>query len=198
MRVIGGEARGRSLRAPRGLQTRPTSDLMRGALFSIIDSMGIMASAVLDLYAGSGALGIEALSRGAERADFVEWNPVACAVIRQNLERAGFAASSHVICLSVERAIGRLDGPYNLIFVDPPYADHSVRQILSSPHASALWEEGTLLVYEHNRKDAPPVRLGSLELLRTRSHGSSSLSFYRVSQSADSAGQPVDAARVTT
>src|SRR4051794_6269673 len=92
MRVIAGEARGRTLRAPRGLRTRPTSDLLRGAIFSMLAAMGLKPSRVLDLYAGSGALGIEALSRGAIHADFVERDRVACAVIQSNLEHSACAA----------------------------------------------------------------------------------------------------------
>src|SRR6266567_5373400 len=120
MRVIAGEARGRTLGAPRGLQTRPTSDLLRGVVFSILEAMGYRPARVLDLYAGSGSLGIEALSRGAHHADFVERSAPACAVIRANLERTGFQDRGRVMRAPVSRAFGRLDGPYNLIFVDPP------------------------------------------------------------------------------
>jgi 16S rRNA (guanine966-N2)-methyltransferase len=178
VRVIGGVARGRPLRAPRGLATRPTSDLLRGVIFSMIASMGLEADAVLDLYAGTGALGIEALSRGASRADFVERSPAACAAIRANLVRTGFEASGRVICAPIAHGFGRLTGPYDVIFIDPPYADHSIEQLLAPPVASALREENTLLVYEHSRKDPPPATLAGARLLRSRSHGNSTVSFY--------------------
>jgi 16S rRNA (guanine966-N2)-methyltransferase len=180
MRVIAGEARGLTLRAPRGLETRPTSDLMRGVIFSILDSMKHEFARVLDLYAGSGALGIEALSRGADRADFVERSTTACAVIRSNLERARYTARARVLCATVARALPRLDDGYNLIFCDPPYADHSIESIFSSMAAASLWTRDVILVYEHSRKESPPDALGELRLFRSRAHGSSSVSFYRI------------------
>ncbi len=178
MRVIGGIARGRPLRAPRGLQTRPTSDLLRGVIFSMIASMGVEAETVLDLYAGTGALGIEALSRGASHADFVERSPAACAAIRANLSHTGFESAGRVLCAPVARALSRLSGPYDLIFIDPPYAEHATEQLLASPPAALLQGESTLLVYEHSRKDAAPPALGGARLLRSRSHGNSTVSFY--------------------
>ncbi len=144
----------------------------------MLDSMGCEPSTVLDLYAGSGALGIEALSRGARHAAFVERNAAACGVIRLNLAHAGFADRAQVICATVARSIARLRGPYDLIFVDPPYADSSIEQALSVPSASSLWGKDTLLVFEHSRRDQPPARLGTLAIQRTRSHGTSSVSFY--------------------
>lgn len=144
----------------------------------MLDAMGCRPSRVLDLYAGSGALGIEALSRGAESAAFVERSSAACAVIRTNLDRVGFSGRAQLYCLPVAKSLPRLAGPYDLIFVDPPYADRSLEQILSSPAAATLWGKDSLLIYEHSRRDPPPAALGSLSLLRTRSHGSSSISFY--------------------
>ncbi|HTE86583.1 MAG TPA: 16S rRNA (guanine(966)-N(2))-methyltransferase RsmD [Dehalococcoidia bacterium] len=187
MRVIAGEARGRTLRAPHGLRTRPTSDLLRGAIFSMLDSMGCKPLRVLDLYAGSGALGIEALSRGAQCADFVERGTAACAIIRTNLERTGFAGRGRVFCLPVVRSLERLTGPYDLIFLDPPYVDRSVEEVLALPSAVLLLGKDSFLVYEHSRRDAPPQQLGIMTLLRTRSHGSSSVSFYF--HTAESAGK---------
>jgi 16S rRNA (guanine966-N2)-methyltransferase len=179
MRVIAGEARGRELRAPRGLQTRPTSDLMRGVIFAMLTAMRIRPNRVLDLYAGSGALGIEALSRGARHADFVERSGAACAVVRANLDRLGFGGDrTQVYCMPVARALGRLDGPYDLILIDPPYDDRSAIEILSGPLAASLWRKDSIMVYEHRRRDSPPTQIGQLALIQTRSHGSSSISFY--------------------
>src|SRR3990172_6608743 len=103
MRVIAGRAKGHRLAGPPSRATRPTSDLVRGAIFSALGSLGADLSRVLDLYAGSGALGIEALSRGAGWCDFVERDPAACAVIRENLRATGFDGQARVYCLSVER-----------------------------------------------------------------------------------------------
>jgi 16S rRNA (guanine966-N2)-methyltransferase len=147
----------------------------------MLASIGCQPSMVLDLYAGSGALGIEAISRGALHADFVERSVAACATIRDNLNRLGYSQRGRVYCLPVDRSFGRLTGPYDLIFVDPPYADRSIEPTLSSSSATSLWREGTLLIYEHSRRDPPPERLGPLTLSQTRSHGTSSVSFYSAS-----------------
>src|SRR3990172_1732968 len=107
MRVIAGSARGRPLKAPRDRagRTRPSSELVRGAMFSALASMGADMARVLDLYAGSGALGIEALSRGGDTCDFVERDAGACAVIRDNLAATGFADRSRVHQMPVERVL---------------------------------------------------------------------------------------------
>src|SRR3970282_1802942 len=110
MRVIAGRAKGRRLAGPPSRATRPTSDLVRGAMFSALSSMGADMSRVLDLYAGSGALGIEALSRGGGSLYFVERDATACAIIRENLRLTGFERQARVHCLSAERVLERLDG----------------------------------------------------------------------------------------
>jgi len=109
MRVIAGKAKGHQLRVAKGTVTRPATDLVRGAIFSILESMTNDWSQVLDLYAGSGALGIEALSRGAGWVDFVEREPRCCDIIRQNLEKTRLAAQAHVYCCGVTKAISFLD-----------------------------------------------------------------------------------------
>src|SRR5581483_8943357 len=97
MRVIAGAARGRPLQAPKSPATRPTSDLVRGAIFSMLETRGAWFTRVLDLYAGTGAMGIEALSRGAERAVFVERDRAACAVITANLEKTGLSSNGTIL-----------------------------------------------------------------------------------------------------
>lgn len=181
MRVIGGEARGRTLRAPHGLQTRPTSDLLRGAIFSMLAAMQVQPDSILDLYAGTGALGIEALSRGAAHADFVEARRAACEAIRDNLERAGYGGRGRVVCSAVERALPYLSGPYDLVFIDPPYADRGVFELMARAAARSLISERAVVVYEHSRREEPPATLGGLPLLRTRGHGSSSIALYQLS-----------------
>lgn len=178
MRVIAGDARGRPLKAPRGARTRPTSDLLRGAIFSMLASMGVRPLHVLDLYAGTGALGIEALSRGAGQADFVERDAAACGVIRENLERTGFAGRGRVHCAPARRALARLTTPSDLIFVDPPYADAGISELLELLAVSTLLGRETTLVYEHSRRINPPSAVGPLTLVETRTHGDSSVSFY--------------------
>ena len=103
MRIIAGQAKGRRLKSPPGLSTRPTTDMVRGAIFSILTSLAQGWGNVLDLYAGTGALGIEALSQGAEHADFVEQNSRCCAIIRENLQIAELSGNARVYCSTVSK-----------------------------------------------------------------------------------------------
>lgn len=179
MRVIGGTAGGRRLKSPRGQGLRPTSDLLRGAMFDMLDAAGVDYSRVLDLYAGTGALGIEALSRGGGRCDFVEQDAAACRLIRENLALTGLTQSGAVHRLSAEAAAGRLSGPYSLVLADPSYADEGALAALDRIAASPLMGEGTVLVLEHSKRQEAPQTLGRLRLERTRRHGDSCISVYR-------------------
>ena len=124
MRVIGGIAKGRTLRAPTGRTTRPTSDAVREAIFNVLTSAAIDldGAAVADLFAGSGALGIEALSRGASHCTFVESDPKAIAVIEANLATIGFAKQATIARRDVERWLRINSSPFEVVFADPPYA----------------------------------------------------------------------------
>lgn len=184
MRIIAGKAKGRRLKGPpqRRGSLRPTSDLVRGAIFSALASLGALdpPGRVLDLYAGSGALGIEALSRGAIACDFVEQNPAACAIIRQNLQATGFQEQGQVYCASVERALDLVEGVYTLVLADPPYADTSALAALERLALSGLVREGrTVLALEHSSRQQPPERIGWWRLLNCRRHGDSAFSLYR-------------------
>jgi 16S rRNA (guanine966-N2)-methyltransferase len=135
---------------------------------------------VLDLYAGSGALGIEALSRGAEWCDFVERVPDTCAVIRENLQLTGFSDRAAVHCIPAERAVGRLAGPYTLILADPPYKDVSAPSVIAEMVSSELVDPGrTVLVLEHGARTEPAAAFGPVALLSSRCHGDSAVSIYR-------------------
>jgi 16S rRNA (guanine966-N2)-methyltransferase len=125
VRVIGGRLRGQTLLAPKGRSTRPTADRVREALFSILVSLGSVEQArVLDLFAGSGALGIEALSRGASEAAFVDSSPVAVTTIRRNLAALGLSAEvRRQRALSYLQAARSLPRQYDLVFLDPPYGE---------------------------------------------------------------------------
>ncbi len=182
MRVIAGRAKGRRLKGPRDRSghIRPSSDLVRGAVFSALASIGADLARVLDLYAGSGALGIEALSRGAGWCDFVERDPRACAVIRENLGLTGFAEAAKVYCLAAERSVERLEGPYTLVLADPPYADAGAPAVLESLASSQLVEAGrTVIVLEHSAREEPAASLGEFGLVSVRRHGDSAVSIYR-------------------
>ncbi len=179
MRVIAGQAKGHRLAGPPSRATRPTSDLVRGAIFSALESMGVELTRVLDLYAGSGALGIEALSRGGEWCDFVEKDARTCASIRENLARTRFDGLAKVHCAPVDRALARLEGPYTLVLADPPYAQEAA-PALERLVESGLAEAGrTVLVLEHSSREEGPERLGGLSQVKTLRHGDSAVSIYR-------------------
>lgn len=179
MRVIGGIAKGRRLKNPRGRGIRPTSDLLRGAMFDMLDAAGVDYSRVLDLYAGSGALGIEALSRGGGWCDFVEQEVAGCRLIQENLALVGLSERGNVHHVAVERAAGCLEEAYSLVLADPPYADREALVTLGRLASSSLVGEGTVLVLEHSKRQQVPEVLGRLHLERTRRHGDSCISIYR-------------------
>ena len=182
MRIVAGSLRGRVLKAPSGTATRPTSDRVREAVFSRIESLAPEAlggTQVLDAFAGSGALGIEALSRGAAGATFVERDHAALAVLRSNLTALGVERAAHVLPADVGRAAasGRLPGaPFSLLFVDPPYRiDKSeVRALIDACALQGALTDGALVIWEHATGDViewparfepfGPRRYGSTEV----------------------------------
>jgi 16S rRNA (guanine(966)-N(2))-methyltransferase RsmD len=198
VRVIAGSARGRRLKAPASAEVRPTGDKVKGALFSVLEALAYkrgferevddegrerFAAAqawplVLDLYAGSGALGIEALSRGAERAEFVESDARARGVIEANLRLTGLSDRAVVHAVPAERAVSTLDGSYDLILADPPYADRGAARVLATLAESPRVRDLSVLVWEHRAEVEPPPRLGRLRLQRTGRHGIAALSLY--------------------
>lgn len=180
MRVISGTARGRTLTGPPSLVTRPMSDKIKGALFNSLGSLGVEPEVVLDLYAGTGGIGIEALSRGAHRADFVDQGREQCAVIRANLAVTGFAGIGTVHQAPVRSFIDGRHGPYDFIAIDPPYADPSILETLGALGESALVQSGAVVALGHWPKIELPERVGRLALLRQRCHGDSCFSIYEV------------------
>jgi len=136
-------------------------------------------SRVLDLYAGTGALGIEALSRGAGWCDFVERGHRSCETIRENLAHADLAARGAVHALSARQVPERMRGPYTLVLADPPYNDERALEDLERAAASPLVAPGAVLVLEHSRRREAPLALGGRALLQTRRHGDTCVSFYR-------------------
>jgi 16S rRNA (guanine966-N2)-methyltransferase len=186
MRVIAGTARGRRLAAPPGRDTRPTSDRVREALFSSIAS-AVPGAAVLDLFAGSGALGIEALSRGAAQATFVEQEADAVAAIRQNLRRAGVADAGQVVHTEAAHFCRHPSGgPFDLLLCDPPYAVSSavVGKLLAALHQAAGLAAGALVVVERNGRGPDPAK-GFPRFLaeeRRRSYGDTMLIYLRVDE----------------
>ena len=187
MRVIGGERKGFHLKGPAGRFTRPMADKVKGALFSMLASLGVEPERVLDLYAGTGGIGIEALSRGAEAADFVEQNGAAAAVVRANLAHTRYGDVSRVFQESVTTFLARAErtpaqaATYDLIVMDPPYADPKLVATLERVGDSPLVESATILAIGHSPRVALPERAGRLVRLRERCHGDSCFSIYESS-----------------
>ncbi len=179
MKVIAGEVKGHLLKRPRNASTRPTSNLVREAIFSMLESLASDWSRALDLYAGAGALGIEALSRGAEWNDFVERDPRCCAIIKENLERTGLAHRAKVYCTDVRKALSFLDAEYGIILLDPPYADPALGTILGSLAQSKLVGEETTIVVEHSCRLLLDQDYGNLRMVRNLRHGDTCISAYQ-------------------
>lgn len=180
MRVIAGQLRGRPLSAPRGDATRPTGSRVKEALFSILAN--VSEQRVLDLYAGSGALGIEALSRGAAHAVFVEAARPALACLRDNLTKLRLDATSTTLPLQVAAARPRLVGlgPFDLVLCDPPWKDvEAARQELEQLTLAGVIAIGGRVVLEHSAKAPPAEPPGSrLELVDQRRWGDTAVTIY--------------------
>jgi 16S rRNA (guanine966-N2)-methyltransferase len=181
MRVIAGRLGGRRLAAPNGRGTRPTSDRVREAIFSILAD--VSGARVLDLYAGTGAMGIEALSRGAESALFVESAARAAAVTKQNLAALGLGAVSRVIGSPVQRSVAGITaaGPFDLAFVDPPYAEaEAATEVLAGLVAGGAFAEGARIVLEHAAAMHPTRFSDLVAVTSERRYGDTAVTFYEV------------------
>ena len=180
MRVISGSARGRKLKGPPSHATRPMTDKIKGALYNALASLGVEPVKVLDLYAGTGSLGIEALSRGATHADFVDLGRDQAATIRTNLETTGFANRAKVHTMPVNRFLQGKHGPYDFVILDPPYADPDILPTLEQVATANLVQSGTIVAIGHSPRVTLPDRIGDMERLRLRCHGDSCFSIYEV------------------
>ena len=178
MRIIAGAAKGHRIKVPKGTVTRPATDLVRGAIFSILENITNNWAQVLDLFSGSGALGIEALSRGAGWVDFVDREPRCCDIIRQNLEKTKLAAQAHIYCCSVVKAVSFLEKEYSIILMDPPYSDKSIVNLVERIATSKLVGADSIVVVTHS----PRLLLASayipLNLVKEYRHGDSCISVY--------------------
>ena len=174
VRVTGGSLRGFQLAEPGGARLRPTSSRVREAIFNVLAAR-IEGASVLDLFAGTGALGIEALSRGAGRAVFVESYRSAARAIVQSLARAGVAEQGSVVRGALPGALDSLDGPFDLIFLDPPYDSDQALPTLSA--LAPLLASGGLVVYEHRSRYNPAERPLGLTLTDRRVYGDTAVAF---------------------
>ncbi len=186
MRVIAGIHRSRVLKSLKGLALRPTSDRLRETLFNVLGP-GISGSRFLDLFAGTGAIGIEALSRGAAEVVFVENHPPAAALIRRNLASLGIRSGATVLALDAHRALEKLASRqqrevarFDFIFLDPPYAAaKDYAGVLEFLGSADLLASGGIVVAEHRRSFALPEAAGELLRYRVLKQGDAALSFYR-------------------
>jgi 16S rRNA (guanine966-N2)-methyltransferase len=182
MRVIGGHDRGRRLRAPRGLQTRPTADRVRVTLFDVIGP-AVAGARVLDLFAGTGAVGIEALSRGAARVVLVERDQSALRALRANLATLGASrAAARVLAgdvLQLLPTVGAEEGTFDFVFIDPPYGTTLAGRTLEALAAARVCRDGSEVVVQHSTRTVLPVVSGLVAHRRPRRFGDTALTFLR-------------------
>lgn len=177
MRVVAGEAKGRRIGSLKKLGARPTTQRVRAALFSILEAFGMEGKRVIDLYAGTGTLGIEALSRGAGSADFVEASSRRCSLLRDTIHSLGYSDAASVHCMKVEKAIKTLGKTYDFVLMDPPYTLGPIHDVLEE--VSALAGEGAVVVAGHSSRHTLEPRYNNLELIRERRYGDTVCSIYR-------------------
>jgi 16S rRNA (guanine(966)-N(2))-methyltransferase RsmD len=183
MRIIAGLYRSRTLEAPAGLATRPTSDRLRETLFNVL-APRIGGASFLDLYAGSGAVGLEALSRGAASVEFVERGPAALVVLRRNLERLGLTTGFRIHGASVGVVLRKMKpaSAFDVVFLDPPYdaaQEYAVTLGLLGGAALNVLAPGALVIAEHSKKERLDERYGELGRTRLLEQGDAALSFYK-------------------
>ena len=177
MRVIAGKFKGRNLKSPPSLQVRPTSDRLRETLFNVIASR-VPDARFLDLCAGSGAVGIEALSRDAAHATFVDRSRRSCQLIEANLELCGVPEEQRdIYCSEAAAFVKQAREKWDLVYLDPPYNTDYLRMLRVFGSSTAL-SDGSLLVVEHHHKTDLPETIGTLRRKRILKQGDSSLSFY--------------------
>jgi 16S rRNA (guanine966-N2)-methyltransferase len=179
MRIITGTAKGTKLKTPRGLDTRPTADRVKESLFNILGPR-VLDAAVLDLFAGTGNLGLEALSRGASKAIFIDHDSRSIQMIRDNIELTKLTHQAQIHKADVLRTVDRLmreSGRFHLIFCDPPYNKGFVRAVLDKLDASDILMEGGIIIMEHSRHEPVAGEWKQLQLLRTERYGETRVSF---------------------
>ncbi|MGS0764167.1 16S rRNA (guanine(966)-N(2))-methyltransferase RsmD [Syntrophomonas curvata] len=183
MRVISGTARGKRLQAPRGTDTRPITDMIKEALFNVLGS-GIGGASLLDLFAGSGSVGIEALSRGARQVVFIDNSHNAVRVIRDNLNNCGFTQGFELYRNDVFRAVeilARRKTKFDYIYADPPFTVEAIFGPLleTLDRTSLLAPDGSLII-RSPRRMILPLKLKSLQEYRVNNYGESTLHYYRL------------------
>lgn len=179
MRVISGMAKGRHLYAPKGHSTRPTADRVKEALFSVLAPY-IAGSRILDVFAGTGALGIEALSRGAEGAVFIEKNRMTCNILEKNLQITGLNFDKvKVFCADCLKIIPLLTQKFDIVFLDPPYNRGYLKKTISLILGSGILEAESILVVEISAKDREDFIMPGIEVKKISDYGDTSIVYCR-------------------
>lgn len=182
MRVITGTARGRVLKTLAGDATRPTTDKVKEAVFSAIQ-FDVEGRRVLDLFAGSGQMGIEALSRGAAHAVFVDASKQACAVVKENLQKTDLFAKATVVCRRAEDFLNTTE-QFDLVFLDPPYASDLLQRVLG--RLSACLSDYATVICEHPAGESLPPLVGTLVAGKTKQYGKIGVTIYKRQVASDS------------
>jgi 16S rRNA (guanine966-N2)-methyltransferase len=183
VRVIAGQFKSRPLKSLAGMDTRPTSDRLRETLFNVLTAgnpAALEGSIWLDIFAGTGAVGIEALSRGAASVTFVENSKAAARLIRQNLNSLGISDGFEIVEQEATKALRRCAAAFDYVFLDPPYRMHgSYEQMLKLLSESAALKVSSIVIAEHDKRFDPGETFGILQRYRTLVQGDSALSSYR-------------------
>lgn len=178
LRITGGECRGRVITGPEGLEVRPTASKIRQAFFNIISNR-IVDARFVDVCAGSGLMGIEALSRGAQSLIAIEENRRFAQAIEKNCEKFGYKQRSEVICGDARKVLALLNpNEADVIFADPPYKSQLAEPILRAVDKNQLLAQGGILVIEHAIDMPPPDSLNTLQMYDRRKYGQTAVSFY--------------------
>ncbi|WP_243109364.1 16S rRNA (guanine(966)-N(2))-methyltransferase RsmD [Anaerophilus nitritogenes] len=178
--MISGSSKGMKLKAPKGENTRPTTDRVKESLFSMINSY-LIDSFVLDLFSGTGGLGIEALSRGAEAAYFVDNNKMSIQVIKENIEHTGYKGKSDIFFADVGKMIkefGQKEKKFDVIFMDPPYLKDFIIPCIEDIYINKILQEDGIIVVEHDIEDLLPDQIQSLTKWKEKKYGNTLITIY--------------------
>ena len=179
VRITGGLVKARKLPSLSGLRVRPTSERVRGAMFSMIGNSEIQGKYILDLYSGTGALGIEALSRGARYVDFVEKESRQCQMIRSATDDFGFSDQVHIYQSKVEKMLKSSKEKYEIIFMDPPYESREIDLAMNLINQNTLLKANGLIVIEHSSRDHLYTKYGQLKMSKNRNYGDTDVSIFK-------------------
>lgn len=179
MRIISGSLKGFNIKTPKRLSTRPATELVRGAMFSMLEHLDPPMGKVLDLFAGSGALGLEAISRGFAFTTFVELNGPACRIIKENLQNARAENRAQVLNVRVEKAFNILKEPFDVIVMDPPYRKEELNEFLNKILSSHLVKDDTVLAVNHSVRQDLSDQYGFFKQVKHTRHGDSLISIYK-------------------